>query len=273
MIYRCLMLVFVISLLLGCSTTPEPPSEPLCLRVLTYNIHHGRGADGVIDLQRLADVIKRAEPDLVALQEVDVKTKRSGGVDQAATLGELTGMHHYFAEAMPFQGGGYGNAILSKTRNFVQYGETVALRSAPGDEPRAMAVAEMDLSGGESPDFSFASTHLCHMNDATRLSQVGQINNDSYEHDLGAAILAGDFNFTPDSKPYRAMIDAGWVDTAAAFGDPKHTCPADKPTMRIDYVFIRPADRWRVIDVQVIDEPVASDHAPVLVVLEYIIPR
>jgi len=81
---------------------------------MTYNIHHGRGADGEINLERIAEVITRAKPDLVALQEVDVKTRRSGGVDQAAKLGELTGMSHFFAEAMPFQGGGYGNAVLSR---------------------------------------------------------------------------------------------------------------------------------------------------------------
>ena len=52
------------------------------VRVLTYNIHHGEGMDGKIDLERIAAVIKRLEPDVVALQEVDVKTTRSQGVDQ-----------------------------------------------------------------------------------------------------------------------------------------------------------------------------------------------
>ncbi|MEM6505923.1 MAG: endonuclease/exonuclease/phosphatase family protein, partial [Planctomycetota bacterium] len=85
-------------------------------------------------------------------------------------------------------------------------------------------------------------------------------------------IVAGDFNFTPDSVPYQALIDAGWVDTAAAFGDPKPTYPSKTPRIRIDYVFVRPAERWRVLNVQVLDEPAASDHAPVLVELEYIQP-
>lgn len=62
------------------------------LRVLTYNIHHGEGTDGVLDLERIAGVIKGASPDLVALQEVDVGAERTGGVDQAGELGRLTGM-------------------------------------------------------------------------------------------------------------------------------------------------------------------------------------
>ena len=259
--------VLLTAFLPGCSTAPEEPA-PLRLRVLTYNIHHGRGADGVIDLDRLADIIKRAEPDLVALQEVDVKTRRSGGMDQAARLGDLTGMHHYFAEAMPFQSGGYGEAILSKTKLHPNVTGTIALAAGEGQEPRSVAITESDPWDGQI--VVFAGTHLCHQSTETRLAQVRQINKEVAWYQNILVILAGDFNFTPESKPYQAMINAGWVDTAAAFGDPKPTCPAHNPTMRIDYVFVRPAKRWRMIDVQVLDEPIASDHVPVLVVLEYL---
>ncbi|MEX1223844.1 MAG: endonuclease, partial [Pirellulales bacterium] len=70
--------------------------EAVRLRVLTCNIHHGEGTDGEFDLPRLAKVITDARPDLVALQEVDNKTRRADGVDQAAKLGELTGLHARF---------------------------------------------------------------------------------------------------------------------------------------------------------------------------------
>ena len=264
-----LMAVLIACVLSGCVGNPET-DVPVQLRVLSYNIHHGRGADGKINLERIADVINRARPDLVALQEVDVKTKRSGGVDQAATLAELTGMHHYFAEAMPYQGGGYGEAILSKKSLHPEVTGTISLTAAEGQEPRAVAITESDPWDG--PIVAFAGTHLCHQSAETRFAQVQQINKEvSWRHKI-LGVLSGDFNFTPDSKEYRAMIDSGWVDTAAAFGDPKPTIPADQPTMRIDYVFVRPADRWRVIDVQVLHEPVASDHAPLLVELEYVKP-
>lgn len=241
------------------------------LRVLTYNIHHGEGSDGKFDYDRLADIIKSVEPDLVALQEVDVKTRRSDGVDQAAVLGELTGMDPFFARAMPYQGAGYGNALLVKAPPGMATTETLALHAKAGEEPRVVAIATLAQGDEALFNLAFCGTHLSHQSGQSRLSQVREINDEVGHNPDLPTILAGDLNFTPDSEPYRAMIDAGWVDAAAAFGDAKPTAPADKPTQRIDYVFIRPAKRWRVIDVRVLDEPVASDHRPVLVVLEYVL--
>ena len=77
---------------------------PARVRVLTYNIHHGEGMDGRIDLVRQAEILNREAPDLVALQEVDRGTKRSGGVDQLAELGRLTGLTPTFGRAIDFQG-------------------------------------------------------------------------------------------------------------------------------------------------------------------------
>ena len=89
---------WLILLLIGALTgTPVQSQTPRPrLRVLTYNIHHGEGRDGKFDYQRLAKVITNLQPDLVALQEVDNKTHRADGTDQASRLGELTGMYHVF---------------------------------------------------------------------------------------------------------------------------------------------------------------------------------
>ena len=51
------------------------PQSPFRLRVLTYNIHHGEGVDGKLDLERIASVIRSVEPDLVALLEVNCKVR------------------------------------------------------------------------------------------------------------------------------------------------------------------------------------------------------
>ena len=87
-------------------------AAPPIVRALTYNIHHGEGTDGRLDLSRLAAIISSAAPDLVALQEVDLGTARAGGVDQLAELGRLTGMHPVFGKAMDYQGGAYGVGVL-----------------------------------------------------------------------------------------------------------------------------------------------------------------
>lgn len=81
---------------------------------MTYNIRHGRGMDMVIDLERLADVIRKADADIVGLNEVDIETERSGGVDQAGRLGELLGMHVVYGPNIEYQGGLYGNALLCR---------------------------------------------------------------------------------------------------------------------------------------------------------------
>ena len=91
--------------------------EPDCtaqIRILSYNIHHGAGVDGKLDLERIAKVISSVSPGIVSLQEVDRKTERTGGVDQAEELGRLTGMKVLFGASMPYQGGEYGNAVLTK---------------------------------------------------------------------------------------------------------------------------------------------------------------
>ncbi len=87
---------------------------PTTLRILAYNIHHGAGNDEVLDLERIAELIRSLDPDLVALQEIDNRTERTGGVAQAARLGQLTGMGSAFGKFMDYQGGEYGMAVLSR---------------------------------------------------------------------------------------------------------------------------------------------------------------
>ncbi len=236
--------------------------RPVCLRVLTYNIHHGEGADGVFDLERLARVITAADPDLVALQEVDRATERSSGLDQAAELGRLTGMRAFFGEAMPYQGGGYGEAIL--TRLSVVRVVTHPLPAGPAHEPRA-ALAVTVRAGPAGPRVVFIGTHLDHTSDSTdRIAQAEQINTLAAGYDPLPQLLAGDLNAVPESEPM-LMLARYWQDTST--GRPEPTFPSLEPARRLDYVLTR-GGTWRVVEVRVLDEEVASDHRPLLVVLE-----
>jgi endonuclease/exonuclease/phosphatase family metal-dependent hydrolase len=222
------------------------------LRVLTYNIHHGEGTDRKFDLPRLAKIIKAAEPDVVALQEVDRKTRRASGVDQAAELGKLTGMHARFGKAMDYSGGEYGEAILSRQEPTKT--EVHALPHGPGREPRAAIAVTLEARGG-LPELVFIGTHLCHQSTDDRVAQAKTINA-AYPVDAKmVAILAGDLNARTASPPMREF-GKQWIDTM-----PKRN--------KIDYVLVRPNDPWRVIEAKVIPEPVASDHDPVFVVLEW----
>ena len=232
--------------------SPHVLAEPPRLRVLTYNIHHGEGTDRKFDLQRLANVIKATEPDVIALQEVDRKTRRASGVDQAAELGKLTGMNAQFGKAMDYSGGEYGEAILSrhKPTNIKVH----ALPHGPGREPRAAIAVTLAARDG-LPELVFIGTHLCHQSNDDRVAQAKKIN-EAYPPDSKVvAILAGDLNARTDSPPMREF-GKQWIDTM-----PKRN--------KIDYVLVRPADPWHVIEAKVIPEPIASDHDPVLVVLEW----
>jgi endonuclease/exonuclease/phosphatase family metal-dependent hydrolase len=219
--------------------------------VLSYNIRHGEGADGRIDLERIAAVIRSAKPDLVALQEVDRKTGRSGGVDQAEELARLTGLKMIFGRAIDHDGGLYGNAVL--TRLAVRRSENHPL---PGSEPRALIEADLG-------EFTFFATHLdAGRDEARRVEGASEIN----RRVAGAqfpALLAGDMNAVPGSAPMTTLA-AEW----SVAGEQMPTIPSQKPVRQLDYILFRPARRWKVIRVRVLDEPVASDHRPILAVLE-----
>jgi endonuclease/exonuclease/phosphatase family metal-dependent hydrolase len=117
--------------------TAKPVSaDKATLRVLCYNIHHGEGTDGKVDLPRLARVIHAAMPDFVALQEVDRNVRRSGSVDQSAELAKLTGLHGAFAKAIDYDGGEYGQAILSRFPI-----ERLTIHHLPGEPEREQRIA------------------------------------------------------------------------------------------------------------------------------------
>lgn len=234
------------------------------LRVLTYNIHHGEGTDGKLDLERIAKVIKAENPDLVALQEVDQGTQRTGGVDQATRLGELTGLHAVFGKAMDYQGGAYGLAFLSRWP--VTDRRTHALPADTGVEPRAVLETRTQL-GESGPEITFLVTHLDHKADPKqRTNQIAKLRElFPAGSDERPMILAGDFNAKPDSAVVKTLLTE-WADSAD--GKQFLTIPAGAPRSKIDYIFYRPASRWRVTETRALEEPIASDHRPVLAVLE-----
>ena len=252
---RSLILVAIL-VVAGCGRSQRQ------LRILTYNIHHGEGTDGRFDLARIADLIKAQRPDLVALQEVDRKTTRASGVDQAAELARLTGMSYAYGPAMDFAGGEYGEAILS--RFSLMSIDNYILPWPDGSEPRALLVVRVEAKGIGS--VRFGGTHLAHDSAVDRLEQAQRIN----EILAGQAkmILAGDLNATPGSAPMREF-DEHWLDAAGATGSPEPTYPNVQPQRRIDYVLVRPGNGWRVLEARVIEGEIASDHCPVLLVLQW----
>lgn len=229
------------------ATTPPQPT----LRVLTYNIHHGEAMDGKFDYDRLAATIAKLKPDVIALQEVDHSTRRAAGIDQAAELGKRLGMNHVFGNALYYAGGQYGEAILSRFP--IEQPRAHHLPFRFGNEPRcALSVTVLPENG--LPQFCFVGTHLCHQSGDTRIEQTQQLQS-LFAKYPSPVILAGDLNARPDSEAM-GVFQNDWTDAVA-------------PNSRIDYVLLRKSDRWKIIETIIVDEPVVSDHDPVLCILQW----
>ncbi len=255
--------------LLPTATYAALPDE---LRIVTYNIHHGEGTDNKFDLPRIAKVVMAEKPDIVALQEVDQKTNRASHVDQPAEFAKLMDMRVYFGHNIDYDGGGYGTAVLTKLP--VRAFERIKLKSFYESTPKhaeQRGVQLLELGDKTDPPLWFLCTHLDYRpKDDERMNSAHTINDLVEKHPAEPAIIAGDFNATPDSAPLKEFAKE-WKIAGEEPTDPHvgkyFTFPADKPTHRIDYVMCRPASDWKVVEVRVLDEEVASDHRPVLTVL------
>lgn len=263
-----LMLAVALTLTLAPNAGAE--DKPRSLRVLCYNIHYGQGKDGKWDIERLAGVIRAQKPDLVALQEVDVGVERSGRVHQLRRLAELTGLAGRYGPTQHYQGGLYGNAVLSRLPiSDVVIHPLPYTESTPERVTYPRGAIAVTVKGPDGKPLRFISTHFQHSdNEPDRIAEAKAINKIfTGDDDDIPTILAGDMNARPDSEPVTILLKE-WTN---ATDDPPTptTVPAKRPPSRIDYIFYRPASAFRLSEARVVDEPVASDHFPVFAAFEY----
>ncbi len=242
------------------------------LTVLTFNIQIGMGMDKKTDLERTAAVIKAVNPDLVALQEVDRKARRSGGVDQAVELARASGMHLIFGKAsvregIDEDGGDYGVAILSRFP--LKRSKNHQLPYTRGFELRTALEVEFDwpLKSGKKLPVRFIDTHFDNASEPDRIASAKLVNQLIRANQSIPTILGGDLNSRPDSKPMQILREQF---TVAGSSTEMPTFPARNPNRQVDYVLYTPSTSWRVVEAVVVDAPDASDHCPLKVVLEYV---
>lgn len=229
------------------------------LRVLSYNIHHGAGVDGKLDLQRIASVIIQSKADIVALQEVDRATSRTGKVDQAAELARLTKMNVRFGGNIKFGGGDYGNAVLSKFR--IKLRKNHALPNIQNGEQRG--VLDVDLETKAGP-MRMLATHFDHRRpNEERIASAEFVNKLLAAEPKTLTLLAGDLNATPDSETLK-ILAPNWQLPTRRFP----TVPVGNPARQIDYVLAARANRLKLVETKVLSEAVASDHLAILTVIE-----
>jgi endonuclease/exonuclease/phosphatase family metal-dependent hydrolase len=233
-------------------------ADDVPLKVMSFNIHHGAGLDGKIDLPRIAAVIKAQDPDVVVLQEVDREATRSGKIDQAKVIGELTGLHAVFGEAMPLQGGSYGQALLSK--HPIEFHRVLRLSLRDKNEPR-IGISARILHPVQP--FTAVGVHLDYQKIEWRLAECEQLVA-ALKTTEGPVVIGGDFNAIPEC-PSLVPLTPAW--TRVAFPAPSFTFPANEPKKEIDHFYFRnlPAPTQSVI----LDEKVASDHRPIVVTFPF----
>jgi endonuclease/exonuclease/phosphatase family metal-dependent hydrolase len=256
----CLLILFVNDVP---SRGQNDQGQTVTLKIMAYNILHGATVRGDFNLDTIAAVIRRADPDLVALQEVDFRTGRVNQMDLALEMAKRTDLTPFFGKAMDYDGGAYGEAILSKYP--AESMEVHHLGAGAGHEPRAALRVEIDLMNDER--IEFIGTHLDHTQDPTdRIYQAKALN-----HILSGlnhpAILAGDLNAIPGSRTIDILLER-WTMTADS--EVKPTFPSVSPERKLDYILYHPEERWKVVDRKVIEEKVASDHRPYVVTLQLI---
>ena len=87
----------------------------MILKIITFNIAHGKGMDGKIDIERQAKAIEQYRPDIVFLQETDMYTKRAGERNQIREFSKLIGLYYCSMESnITLEEGYYGDGIISR---------------------------------------------------------------------------------------------------------------------------------------------------------------
>jgi endonuclease/exonuclease/phosphatase family metal-dependent hydrolase/Icc-related predicted phosphoesterase len=217
---------------------------------MSYNIHHGEGMDGKIDIERIGKLIIDINPEVVGLQEVDSVVVRSGNIDILQLLSEQTGMYATFGYSILHDGGKYGNGVLTREKPIAV--KKIALPGAK--EARTALIVELDK-------YVVVNTHLSLTNEE-RLESV-KIITDAVEIYDKPVFLMGDLNATPDSEPITFLQDKWQI-----LSNPKQpTSPSVNPRSTIDYIlgYTAKGQTYAKYRAHVIDEQVASDHRPLFV--------
>lgn len=212
----------------GCPIRP-----PQIVRVMQFNIHGGISRFGGIGLARIAAEIKAAHPDVVSLNEVDSGTDRSDHVDEPAYLGAATGMHAVYGPNLHYQGGLFGNAVLSRFP--IESSHNTRLPRTAHTEPRGLL--EADLRIGRRT-VSFFSVHLSqgHLRGADERTGEAEAVARAIRSTTTPVIVSGDLNSRPTELPVK-ILRQYLLDAQEQGGTGLGlTVPEGDPENRIDYI-------------------------------------
>jgi endonuclease/exonuclease/phosphatase family metal-dependent hydrolase len=248
----------------GLNSSEKDTGNIYTIRVLSFNIQHGKVTDGSINLDLYAQIIRKQKPDLVALSEVDKGVNRSGNVDQTAKLGKLTGLKGYFGKFRNYGGGDYGDAILSKLP-VVDFKVIPANSQLDPKHDRTYIFAKIKIA--DSLFVYFNCSHLTPYVEKQKTIQAKELLS-YYDSVLQKAplLICGDLNSFPTSNAMEKLF------TRFNPSDPyfKPTFNVRKNlTRKIDYILYPKKGDWEVAEYKRIIRDDASDHCAILSVLKF----
>jgi endonuclease/exonuclease/phosphatase family metal-dependent hydrolase len=217
------------------------------VRVMSFNVKNGYGMDGVKSIERCAEIVREAQPDVVAVQEVDSITRRNKFYVLGRMAEAAGGYHAYFGPTIPHTGGKYGIGVLSKEPALSVKFHRLPCRR----EPRGLLVVEF-------AKYYMLCTHLS-LNEEDRVTSVGIIRDVVSKLDK-PAFIAGDMNARPTSKPMMAFKEF----TTVLSDEKKCTIPSNEPRACIDYI-LGVNGSFKVLKDYVFYDVLYSDHLPLYV--------
>ena len=236
------------------------------IRIMTYNVHSCIGMDGRISPERIARVIARYKPDIVALQELDVKKYRTGDVDQAHYLARALEMKFHFHPAIHIEEEKYGDAILTHLpMELIKADILPSTPTLPAGEPRGAIWVHIDAYGKL---IHVINSHL-DVRTRPRQEQIrALLGNEWLSHPKcnGPKIFCGDFNAIPSSYVYKAVANS-MKDSQLKSNNarPEPTFFTRFPTARIDHIFVdNKANVAKTFVPNTELTRIASDHFPLI---------
>ncbi|MGM0876666.1 MAG: endonuclease/exonuclease/phosphatase family protein [Bacillota bacterium] len=239
------------------------------IKVMTFNIHHGKGIDKQVDLSRIAEVIEKSDADIIGLNEVDKHfSKRSLFEDQTSWLAKQLNTEHFFSPSLSIKSKNltavrqYGNALLSRYPIVTKKSHSFNYISGL-IEGRSLLDATIQIN---KQLYQIMVTHLS-LNPFLHRKQTDFIKNQlhNYPHPI---IIMGDWNMRPGSRGWRNLTDKVQDTWHVSGKGPGYTYPSLRPKMRLDYIFVSP--ELQVIEAEVITKTLkSSDHLPLKATLSY----
>jgi endonuclease/exonuclease/phosphatase family metal-dependent hydrolase len=237
------------------------------LRVVTYNVHRCKGIDGRLRPDRVVDVLREVDADIVALQEV---VSADGEGDQARYIGEALGLHWALGENRKLKGAAYGNVALSRYPLRVVKNHDI---SVTGRERRGAFHTDVLLGGDDAIhvfNIHLGTAFVERRHQGRRLSERGS--GILHANELrGPKIVLGDFNeWTRGLATQLLGSHLQSVDVRKHLGS-RRTYPGFLPLLHLDHIYYDgPLELVKVTLHKTRKSLMASDHLPLVAEFKYL---